>query len=336
MSEPLISVIIPVYKVEAYLARCLDSVLNNTYKNIEVICINDGSPDGCLEILKKYKENDPRIQIINKENQGVSAARNDGLRIASGEWITFIDSDDWIHPRFFEVLIDIAAKTDADIVAGDYIRAKSYEEFTEINEKELEHSRTDLKTIYKKKNLRYFVWGKIFKKEVVSNLWFDEEVTYGEDSLFNINIYCNADKLAIINCDAKLYYYYDREGSAVNSIDTTNWIKQCKTYFDAAQKTNNEVAKMICFMEGYKRLFLARYTEMYTNKRLEVIRDSNKLLRSNIKNMLGVNGIKAKEKIVYMVFSYIPQAYRCFRLIDDPTMKEWEKNQIKQNTFNSQ
>ena len=96
--KPLISVIIPVYNTEAYLERCLVSVLSNTYRDLEVICINDGSTDGSLEILNAFARQDERVTVIDKKNGGLSAARNDGLRRATGEWIAFIDSDDWTAP----------------------------------------------------------------------------------------------------------------------------------------------------------------------------------------------------------------------------------------------
>ena len=98
MQTPLISVIIPVYNVEAYLPRCLDSVIQNTYRNLEIICVDDGSTDGSPEILRDYAQRDARITVITKENGGVSSARNAGLDRATGEFVAFIDSDDFVHP----------------------------------------------------------------------------------------------------------------------------------------------------------------------------------------------------------------------------------------------
>lgn len=112
--KPLISVIIPVYNTEAYLERCLVSVLSNTYRDLEVICINDGSTDGSLEILNAFARQDERVTVIDKKNGGLSAARNDGLRRATGEWIAFIDSDDWIHPRYFETFLSVAPDRSVD------------------------------------------------------------------------------------------------------------------------------------------------------------------------------------------------------------------------------
>lgn len=118
-NTPLISVIVPVYKVEKYLAECLDSICRQTYKNIEVICVNDGSPDNCAEILQNYAACDSRITVITQQNQGLSAARNAGFAAATGEYITFVDSDDFISLIMIEELYKKAKQTNADIVVGD-------------------------------------------------------------------------------------------------------------------------------------------------------------------------------------------------------------------------
>ena len=114
---PEISIIIPVYKVEAYLRRCLDSVLAQTFQDFEVICVNDGSPDGCDKILAEYSAKYKNIQIINQENQGLSVARNNGLKQANGNYIYFLDSDDAIHPQLLETAHTYAERFSADLVA---------------------------------------------------------------------------------------------------------------------------------------------------------------------------------------------------------------------------
>lgn len=110
-----VSIIIPVYNVEPYVARCIDSVVNQTYNNLQIIVVNDGSIDNSLQILNTY--NDDRLQIITKENGGLSSARNEGLKYVVGDYILFIDSDDWIHLNMINVMIKEAIKTDADIVS---------------------------------------------------------------------------------------------------------------------------------------------------------------------------------------------------------------------------
>lgn len=119
--QPLISVIIPVYKVEQYLPRCVDSVLTQTYSNLEIILVDDGSPDRCGSICDDYARKDPRVRVIHKENGGLSSARNAGLDIAQGEYIAFLDSDDWIEPNAYETMLALAQKYDVKLVcAGRY------------------------------------------------------------------------------------------------------------------------------------------------------------------------------------------------------------------------
>lgn len=114
-AEPLISVIVPVYKVEPYLRRCLDSICNQSYRNLEIICVNDGSPDNSLAILEEYAARDSRITIINQENQGLGAARNTGIDAAHGEWVSGVDSDDWIEPDLYVKAV-ACMKEDIDII----------------------------------------------------------------------------------------------------------------------------------------------------------------------------------------------------------------------------
>lgn len=122
---PQISVIVPVYNVEQYLSRCLDSIINQTYRNFEVILVDDGSPDKCPEICDYYALQDNRIKVIHKENGGLADARNEGIRASSGEFITFIDSDDFVSFRYLEVLLDGITRHNADIIIAKFQRFES-------------------------------------------------------------------------------------------------------------------------------------------------------------------------------------------------------------------
>ncbi len=119
-SKIKISVIVPVYNTEKYLANCLDSIINQTYKNLEIIVINDGSTDNSKAILNKYAQKEPRLKIIVQKNQGLSGARNSGLKIASGDFITFIDSDDMVEPKMFEKMLDALQETNADVAVCSF------------------------------------------------------------------------------------------------------------------------------------------------------------------------------------------------------------------------
>ena len=116
MQNPLVSIIVPIYKVEPYLRRCLDSIVNQTYTNLEIILVDDGSPDGCPQICDEYAAKDKRIIVIHKENGGLSSARNAGLKIASGAFISFVDSDDWVNDHYIETLYLAQNKFNADLV----------------------------------------------------------------------------------------------------------------------------------------------------------------------------------------------------------------------------
>ncbi len=118
-NKPKVSIIVPVYNVENYLNRCLDSLINQSFDDIEIICINDGSTDRSLEILKDYEKKDNRVKIINKENSGVSNCRNKGIKVSNGEYIVFVDSDDWIDIDTYEIMMDNIIKYNADIAVSN-------------------------------------------------------------------------------------------------------------------------------------------------------------------------------------------------------------------------
>ena len=115
MKNPLISVVVPIYKVEEYLQRCVDSIINQTYKNLEIILVDDGSPDSCPKMCDNFAKQDKRIKVIHKINAGVSEARNTGLEYATGDYVGFIDSDDYIHPTMYEKLLNGIKKENSDI-----------------------------------------------------------------------------------------------------------------------------------------------------------------------------------------------------------------------------
>ncbi len=121
-NEALISVIVPVYNVEKFVGRCLNSILNNTYKNLEIICIDDGSTDNSLEVLRAYEAKDSRVHVYSQNNHGIAYTRNAGTRLSTGDYVAYIDSDDWIHRRYFELLMNAMYAADADIAMCNYIK----------------------------------------------------------------------------------------------------------------------------------------------------------------------------------------------------------------------
>lgn len=164
MNENLISVIIPVYNTAQYLSRCLDSVLNNTYRELEVICINDGSPDNSLEILNDYARKDCRMKVIDQKNAGVSAARNRGMDAATGEYIAFVDSDDWVHPQYFELLQDLSRQENADIMMCGASYVSEYAPAPKILP---EQTQTKMVIPSEMISGEMPVWGKLYRAECI-------------------------------------------------------------------------------------------------------------------------------------------------------------------------
>ena len=192
-----VSIIIPAYNASKYIKRCVMSLLNQTYKNIEIIVINDGSTDNTLEMLKGFD-----IKIINKENGGVSSARNMGLKEASGDYICFVDSDDYVEKNYIESVINIINGYNYDIIETPLLfeanlknKIVNYTEYKLENEKKSYNFDKE----YFDNELRYVI-GVFYKKEIINNLYFDEEVRCYEDGMFNLQAKLNS----------KSYYFYPK------------------------------------------------------------------------------------------------------------------------------
>lgn len=222
MEAPLISVIVPVYKVEKYLDRCVQSIADQTYRNLEIILVDDGSPDNCGAMCDTWAEKDSRIRVIHKENGGLSDARNAGLEVATGEYISFVDSDDWLDLQFLQILYDLAIQTDADLAECDFMKtcgSAPMKPFTgEITvctaeEAMVEHIRNSM--------FKQVVWNKLYRREVIRVMF--EKGKYHEDEFWTYQIIAGCKKLAHI--DRVLYFYFQRadsimgEGYSIKRID---------------------------------------------------------------------------------------------------------------------
>lgn len=220
--HPDFSIIVPVYNVEKYLKACLESLINQTLRNIEIICINDGSTDNSLSILNEYRKRDSRITLINKANEGVSEARNDGLRITGGKYIVFVDADDFVEKDLCERLQEEINQTNADIlVFGANIFPKGavkYEKWllSTLNVNTAVYTSNCESALFKEKCSKPFLWNKCYKKEILekNNIWFYKDIKLGEDNLFQFMIFPKADKIVFIK-DVLYNYRCMREDSAM-------------------------------------------------------------------------------------------------------------------------
>lgn len=213
----LISVIVPAYNIAEYLPRCLDSIINQTYNNLEIIVISDGSTDNTNEIITEYAKKDNRIVPVFKENSGVSDTRNRGLDIAKGDYIGFVDGDDCIEYNMFETLISNAIEQDADIShCGYQMVFPSKVDYYYNTGKKIKLDKAEgilelIKAVY----LEPGVWNKLYRKEVLQNIRFDNTLIENEDFLFNAQAFNNC-KNSFYE-DKSLYHYVLRENSACTS-----------------------------------------------------------------------------------------------------------------------
>lgn len=322
-----VSVIIPVYNTEEYVERCLRSVLNNTYKNIEIICINDGSTDNSLEVIQKVAADDSRVRVINQTNKGVSAARNAGLAECEGEFVAFIDSDDWIHPQYFELLLKCQQENDANLVACGYVKTKQVADFSELSYDKLNIRNADVTQVMNENQLRYVVWARLYKRKLLFGHKFAEDFKRGEDTIFNTEVICSADDLNMFVIDEGLYYYFDRDGSAMYTVSHNEVLRVCEHYIDRLNMIKNPTSQKLYLEKTITSVFSHRYSEMFEENYYETKKKCRFLIKVCLKKMNELNNFSVIEKIQYRSFAKIPILYRLFRIVTDPTMLQWEKSE---------
>ncbi|MBU5337314.1 glycosyltransferase [Intestinibacter bartlettii] len=208
--QEIISVIVPIYKVEEYLERCINSILNQTYKNLEIILVNDGSPDKCPNICEEYAKKDDRIKVIHKQNGGLSDARNYGLNIAIGKYISFVDSDDYIEKNMYQDMINELRMKKADIVSCAINNVYSDRSVSSDIEERVYDTESALKDLILGKNLNQTVWNKLYKKDVINGILF-EKGKINEDDFWTYQVFANSKKIITLN--KVLYNYIHRESS---------------------------------------------------------------------------------------------------------------------------
>lgn len=244
---PRVSVIVPVYNVEAYLTECVESILNQSLKDLELILIDDGSPDSCGKICDEYSAKDSRVRVIHQENHGVSYARNAGLNIATGDYIGFVDPDDYIAPDMFETMLSAAEENDCNIAICGFTNCRENGEL--IDKSSVPAG------VFSKEKLILSIYGmpnrfhgsmcnKIFSRNILDGLLFDETVAIGEDWLLLYDCYLKTEKAVAV--DGCFYNVRNRNNSATRKPKASLYIKKLKTYlrlYCYAKKQSKEVQK---------------------------------------------------------------------------------------------
>ena len=238
MKEIKVSLIIPVYNVEKYIRQCLESAINQTLKDIEIIVVNDGTKDNSMKIVEEYIS-DKRIKIINKENGGLSSARNTGILVAQGKYICFIDSDDFIEKSMIEELYNIIEEKNFDVADSDiFLYDNKTHEIKERKNKEYLKIEKGL-FLWGKYNVE--VWNKIYKKRFLldNNIFFEEGIIH-EDELFSIKILLSTNKIEHIN---KCFYYYriNRSGSIMTDVNIEKQLYSLKIIVNRIEKLQETI-----------------------------------------------------------------------------------------------
>ena len=260
----MISVIVPVYKVEPYLRQCIDSILNQTYRDIEVLLIDDGSPDRCGEICEEYARADGRVKVVHIKHTGLGEARNLGLREAAGEYIGFVDSDDWIEPDMFEVLMNSMQKTGADIcVCGLWYESVTSSE-EECTTEAFYHGKASQEALLDRK-INNFMWNKLFRRRLFDTVSFPEN-SWFEDSATMHLLLSRAETVAV--AAVPKYHYRQRAESITNSIAAKElfdfadaYLGRCRYFRDEEPEIFARKRETVLRLaaEGISRLWLFWY-----------------------------------------------------------------------------
>ena len=302
--KPLISLLIPCYNVEQYLPQCIESIINQTYNNLQIVMIDDGSSDGTWNVLLNYAGKDSRIEVYRQENQGVASTRNNLLDEVKGEYVLFVDSDDWIEPDMVEFLVEKSLTHRADIVVCGMVKNNAIPcgEYTE----ELMDQETTIKKFLFHKELSGSLCNKLVKTSLLQGIRFDARISYGEDALFCWHVLQRVK--TVVQTDRQLYHYRMN----ANSLSHLNWTPEKKgsghlvweriaddtkqfwpQYFDISE-TNFAISDMW-------QLYYAIISQYPFDKH---IAELQKHVRENILLILRSNLINFKKKVFVIVVSF--------------------------------
>ena len=266
-SQPKISVIVPVYKTEGLLDRCVESIVGQTYKNLEIILVDDGSPDNCPAMCDEWAEKDSHIRVIHKENGGVSSARNAALDIATGDYIGFVDSDDWIEPEMYSSLIQKISESGKNIALCSYYAVEISGERYECR------CVVDKEVLDKDDYFRFivlggdggYIWNRLYDADILKEVRFDEDIWYSEDLLFNFKTAQKSNGAAILD---KIEYNYvqkriKEQAWAMNdhSFDSMTAFEIMLSYKDIPEDVYD------CCLRGYAAAAFTLLSGVLTNEK---------------------------------------------------------------------
>ena len=227
----MISVIVPVFNSASYLHRCLESLVAQTFQDLEIILVNDGSTDTSLQICNEWAQKDNRVKVINKENGGAASSRNLGLSLSKGEFIGFVDSDDWIHPKMYELLYNAIRSHQADIIECDFQTVNEVCELSSDVDESLEITKLNpeeaLEELIRERRIHQVPWNKLYRRNVIGNIKFPEGIIC-EDEFWTYQVISRATSIVCVK--AILYFYYQSVDSVMRASYSQRRLVCIKAY----------------------------------------------------------------------------------------------------------
>lgn len=319
MNNPLISIIIPVYNVEIYLKECLNSVINQTYKNLEIIVVDDGSTDSCGKICDEFAKQDSRIKVLHQQNAGQAVARNKALDIMQGEYLAFVDSDDIIDESYIQTLFDMIQKYNTKISMIGLCKFKNIKELDEYKNQNSNSKDFVLSSyeIFKLSFLPYSgfmttIWTNLYHKEIFKNLRFREGILFEDtDIYFEIIETYNSSKSVAFR-DKKLYFYRQQENSTMKKFNEKKLSK-----IEIANKFADKIVEKYSDLKKYANFYkcniaLVLYTEIMLQnnykKYSKKLEECNEIIKNNF-NFISSCRINLKRTFLLMLFKINPNFY---------------------------
>ncbi len=308
----LISIIVPVYNVEKYIHQCVDSIINQTYTNLEIILVDDGSPDNCGKICDEYAAKDSRIKVIHKPNGGLSDARNCGIEAADGEWLMFIDSDDWIEPDMAQKLLDAVTKEKADMAVCSVTLFNEKERLTPDNYLSPARTVSGIQLLKEKwLNVQFIIaCNKIYKKELFENIRYPVGKLHEDEFVIHYLLY-EAKKVCVI--EDKLYNYRQNENSITGSKYSP---RNLDAFFAIADRIcfYNQINCIDCAEPLISYYYTTLIEKYFTHISDPAFKKKLKRCRYNSFSVLAfflrTENVSLNEKIAKICFSFFPGLYK--------------------------
>lgn len=311
----LITIIVPVYNVEDYLCKCIDSIIGQTYNNLEIILVDDGSPDRCGEICDEYARHDTRIRVIHKENGGLSDARNVGIENSKGDYIAFVDSDDYIAPDMYEKLYNIAKVNDADMSICSFMcvntKGNSIDDqnlYNPISNNVLSGIEVFEDKLAENQYWYWVVaWNKLYRRSLFDNIRFPVGKQH-EDEFVAHHLYSITRKVAC--CGNKMYYYVKRENSIMSKKYTYKGLDACEAFLDRAKmglKYNLNPNAITFFLNQFCDVIFSSYDK--SDKKDELVKQRRKALMGQYRRLYcSLNSVRfrIKQNIKFILMSISP------------------------------